>query len=160
MSGKQANGPIHVFTPDTHTAMLTELSVSLIMVVLTVLFHAIGLALLSHILKVEKRRQARSHPNPLTVQGVGFTLALVLGLFVLHGVEIWMYGLVYVLVDAVPTLREAVYFSTITYATIGYDDEAIAEAWKLVAAIEGINGVMLLGWSTAYFVTVVARVDR
>ena len=30
----------------------------------------------------------------------------------------------------------------------------------MVAAIEGVNGVVLLGWSTAFFVTVVARMGR
>lgn len=61
---------------------------------------------------------------------------------------------------ALPTLAEAVYFSTITYATIGFDDEGVAEGWKLVGAIEGINGILLLGWTTAFFVGVVARLGR
>ena len=69
-------------------------------------------------------------------------------------------ALAYLALGAIETLREAVYFPTITYATIGYDDLAIADEWKLVAAIEGINGVLLLGWSTAYFVTVVVRLGR
>ena len=30
----------------------------------------------------------------------------------------------------------------------------------LNAAIEGINGVLLLGWSTAFFVTVIARLPK
>jgi hypothetical protein len=33
----------------------------------------------------------------------------------------------------------------------------MAQGWRLVSAIEGMNGVLLLGWSTAFFVTVVAR---
>lgn len=140
--------------------MLIELSLATLMVTLTVLFHAIGLTGLSHALKLETRKERRHHPNPLTVQGIGFTLLLVIGLFVLHGVEIWFYGFVYLLIGAIEELRTAVYFSTITYATIGYNDLAIADEWKLVAAIEGINGILLMGWSTAYFVTVVARLDR
>lgn len=140
--------------------MFAELSLSTAMVIVTVLFHATGLALLSHLLKVESRGEARLHPNPLTVAGVGFTLALVMGLFVLHGIEIWFYAIVYLLIDAVGDLRTAIYFSTITYGAIGFSDVAMHEDWRLVAAIEGINGILLLGWSTAYFVTVVARVDR
>ena len=140
--------------------MIAELALSAILVILTVVFHAVGLASLSHILKVESRGEARLHPNPLTAAGVGFTLALVLGLFVLHGVEIWFYGIVYLAIDAIEGLREALYFSTITYGAIGFSDVAMHEDWRLVAAIEGINGILLLGWSTAYFVTVVARVDR
>jgi hypothetical protein len=29
-----------------------------------------------------------------------------------------------------------------------------------VSAIEGINGLLLLGWSTAFFVTIVTRLGR
>lgn len=83
-----------------------------------------------------------------------------LGLFALHGVAIWLYALLYLLLGAIPELREAVYFSTITYATIGYDDHALAPEWALVAAIEGINGIILLGWSTAFFVNAMTRMQR
>ncbi len=80
-----------------------------------------------------------------------------LGLFALHGVEIWLYALVYLEIGALNGLEEAVYFSTITYGTIGYDDEGFHPAWQLVAAIEGINGVLLMGWSTAFFISLAAR---
>jgi hypothetical protein len=52
-------------------------------------------------------------------------------------------------------LRDAVYFSTITYGAIGYDDAAMAEQWRLVSAIEGINGILMIGWSTAVLIRVV-----
>ena len=59
-----------------------------------------------------------------------------------------------------PYLRTSVYFSTITYSTLGYTDAAIRPEWQLVAAIEGINGVLLLGWSTAFFVRVIGVMGR
>ncbi|MET0655204.1 MAG: ion channel [Pseudoxanthomonas sp.] len=52
------------------------------------------------------------------------------------------------------------YFSTISYAAIGYSDAAIDKSWALVAAIEGINGLVLIGWSTAYLVMIMSRVRR
>jgi len=50
------------------------------------------------------------------------------------------------------------YFSSITYGTIGYSDSAIALEWRLVAAFEGIAGIILLGWSTAFFVRLLGRI--
>ena len=140
--------------------MLAELAISTIMVLATVLLHAVGLTILSYGLKLETGRQRRMRPDPLSLRGIGFTLLLVTGIFVLHGVEIWFYGLVYILLEAIPDLRTAIYFSSITYATIGYDDDAIADHWALIAAIEGINGILLLGWSTAFFITVVTRLGH
>ena len=93
-------------------------------------------------------------------RGLAVTLAVILGLFALHGVEIWSYALLYLAIGSVDGLREAVYFSTITYGAIGYSDAAMAERWRLVSAIEGINGIILIGWSTAFFVTLIARMRR
>ena len=130
------------------------------MVLFTVAIHAAGLVTLSRALRVEAREEAEEQIHPLSPRGIMFTLALVLGLFVIHGLEIWLYALLYASIGAVEGLRDALYFSTITYGAIGYDDAAMAEDWRLVSAIEGINGVLLLGWSTAFFVTIIARVGR
>lgn len=85
---------------------------------------------------------------------------LVLALAWLHGLEIWSYAFLYEAIGAVSDLETAVYFSTISYAGIGFDDRYIDPAWRLVSAIEGINGLLLLGWSTAFFVTIITRLAR
>jgi hypothetical protein len=36
----------------------------------------------------------------------------------------------------------------------------MAEQWRLVSAIEGINGIIFIGWSTAFFVTLMGRLRR
>lgn len=140
--------------------MFAELSVSSVMIVLTVTIHGAGLFVLARALRLEAREEAVGHVPPMSPRGLLTTLFVILGLFALHGVEIWLYSFLYLLLDAVHPLREAVYFSTITYAAIGYSDEAMAERWRLVGAIEGINGIILIGWSTAFFISVVARMRR
>ena len=58
------------------------------------------------------------------------------------------------------TLPASVYFSTITYAAIGFSDAPLATPWRLVGAIEGINGVLLLGWSVAFLVAELQRIRQ
>ena len=140
--------------------MLAELTLSTIMVTLTVLIHAAGLYALSRLLRLETREEADEHIHAMSRRGLTATLAVILGLFALHGIEIWSYALLYLAIGSVDGLREAVYFSTITYGAIGYSDAAMAERWRLVSAIEGINGIILIGWSTAFFVTLIARMRR
>lgn len=130
------------------------------MVVLTVLIHGTGLSLLARVLRLERHEEIVEKIDPMSPRGVAVTLVVILGIFVLHGIEIWLYAFLYEAIGAVEGLRSAVYFSTITYGAIGYDDGAMAEQWRLVAAIEGINGIMMIGWSTAFFITVVARLRR
>jgi len=135
-----------------------ELPVATAMVLTTVVIHSLGLLLLGRGLEAMTRKgDARLRMTPLSWEGWLVTVGLVLGLFMLHGLEIWLYAVLYVHLDAVPDIREAIYFSTSSYGTIGYGDEAIDAQWKLLGAIEGINGSILLGWSVAFFVNVMAR---
>jgi len=140
--------------------MTTELALSTFMVLLTVSIHGAGLYVLARLLRLEEREERQEHIHPLSLRGIAATLVVSLGLLVLHGIEIWLYAFLYLAIGAVDGLRKAVYFSTITYGAIGYSDEAMAEQWRLVSAIEGINGIVLIGWSTAFFVTLIARIRR
>jgi len=133
--------------------MVLELLVATAMVALTVVIHGWGLALLARITRAEENARSLDWVSP---RGVGFTVGLVLGLFVLHGLEIWLYAVLYHALGAIEDFRTAVYFSTTTYSAIGYGDKAMAPEWRLLGGIEGINGVLLLGWTTAFFVTLMS----
>lgn len=137
--------------------MLPELAIATAMVTLTVFIHGAGLFALGRALRLEAREEAVERMGPLSARGLASTMAVILGLFALHGSEIWAYAFLFKALGAVEGLREAVYFSTITYGAIGYDDAAMAERWRLISAIEGINGLILIGWSTAFFITVMGR---
>ena len=140
--------------------MADELFLATAMVLATVSIHAIGLFALARLLRIEELEEQEEQIHPLSGRGIVATLTVALGLFVLHGLEIWLYAFVYLAIGAVDGLRESVYFSTITYGAIGYSDAAMAPGWRLVSAIEGINGIILIGWSTAFFVTLIARMRR
>jgi hypothetical protein len=140
--------------------MMTQFAFAAAMVMLTVIIHGGGLFGISRFLGLEKRLETRIRVDLASARGLIFTLVLVLAIFVLHGLEIWLYAILYYENAALPTLAKAVYFSTITYGTVGYDDQDMQGSWQLVAAIEGINGIVLLGWSTAFLVTAVSRVSR
>ena len=137
--------------------LLPQLAVSTAMILATATMHGIGLSLLARAMAGERRDERAHHMVPMSLRAMGFTLLIVLGLFALHGVEIWLYAVLYDAIGAAESFDNALYFSTISYAAIGYSDVAIADAWRLVGAIEGINGVILLGWSTAFFVSQITR---
>lgn len=140
--------------------MFIQLAVSTMMVIATAAIHGFGLALLTKVLRTEERSEESLHIPPFSLHALWFTLLIVIALFALHGLEIWLYAALYRILDAVSDLETAVYFSTISYAAIGYGDSHIATQWRLLGAIEGINGVVMLGWSTAFFVTMIARIGK
>ena len=135
--------------------MLFELGVASLMVLGTVIFHGLGPQALSRILGLDSTRHYEF--GMMSMRGLALTTGAALGLLVLHGIEIWAYAVLFHVTGAVPGMRDAVYFSTITFGAIGYGDGPVAEPWKLVAGIEGINGVVLIGWSVAFLVTVMDR---
>ncbi len=140
--------------------MAAQLTVGIGMVLLTVLIHGVGIFFLSRFLRIEVHKEAEENIHPTSPRGMMVTMALVFCLFVLHGVHIWAYAVVYRIVDAVPTFDQAIYFSTITYSTTGYNSEGLSPDWQMIAAIEGLNGFLMLGWSTAFFVKTVAQLGR
>lgn len=130
------------------------------LIALAVIIHGIGLFTLRRLILNDDKGVPVSRWTPLSFKGGLFTVLTVFALVMLHLVEIWMFALFFDFVRALPDFREALYFSTISYATIGYSDEAIAREWRMVAALEGILGVILLGWSTAFFVRVLGRLEE
>jgi len=45
----------------------------------------------------------------------------------------------------------------VTYASIGYGDVLLPRGWRILGAIEGATGIIMLGWSTAFLVSLLAR---
>jgi hypothetical protein len=139
--------------------MLPQFVVSTALVVLCVVVHGLGLFGLTRAMRTETAIERLRRIKPLSPRGTLFTLSIVLMIIALHGFEIWAFAFTYVAVGAVQGLEEALYFSTISYSTVGYNDARIALDWRLVGAFESILGVILLGWSTSFFFRMLSRID-
>jgi len=134
--------------------LLQNLSISSAMVVLTILVHFFGLAvLLMAIRGVSRRKKA---PSSLFSDAATILVA-VFGLVGLHTIEIWLYAALYMALGEFSGLGEALYFSTSTFSTVGYGDVILSDRHRLIGAIEGAVGFLLIGWSTAFLVTVTAQ---
>lgn len=140
--------------------LAAQLFISTIMVIITVVIHGYGLAMLGRMLQRHLGPEAYEHHPQLDAYLMAKIVAIVLALFALHGVEIWLYAALFEFGGATANFEEALYFSTFSYSTAGYSDELIHPGWRIISAIEGVNGFLLLGWSTAFFVSVVARLRR
>jgi voltage-gated potassium channel len=134
--------------------LAAQLAIATAMVTLTVIMHLLGL---SALIAATNRQFNRLKSERAIVRQMLALLGVSLGLFVLHGTEIWSYSTLYYWLGATRSFADALYFSTATYATIG-DHELISKSWRVLGAIEGANGIILLGWSTAFFVSIVARI--
>lgn len=134
--------------------MASALFVSFLICSVTVLMHMVGLVVLMAFMRA---RSGGIRPHENVIRQSGFVMMLVFGLFAIHAVEIWSYALLYLVLGEFSTLESALYFATSTFTTLGYGDVVLSSQWRLVAAIEGFNGFLLIGWSTAFLVSVIGR---
>jgi hypothetical protein len=132
--------------------MLLQLSLATLMVVGIAAIHVLGLAILTRLLRSHSRLFPRLRVRLLTI-----LLAATVGIIAIHTVEIWAYAAVYLEVGAFANFEEALYYSTVTYASIGYGDVLMPHAWRIFGAIEGAAGIIMLGWSTAYLVSLLTQ---
>ena len=124
-----------------------ELLISTGMVLFTVLVHLGGLSVLIQLTRIHVTRFAIS----VQLDRVLVPLGMVLGIFVIHGVEIWSYAALYVLGRAAGEIEEALYLSLGAYTTTGWVDQHLSSGWRVVLSLESITGLLMVGWSTAFF---------
>lgn len=124
------------------------------LVALTVLIHTGGLVVLAR-MTPRAAKWLRLHSNDLGRSLVMMTS--VLGIFALHTVEVWLWAFAYILLNSTHSFIDALDLSTAMFSTVGYGQIVVAPAWRLLTALEGINGFILIGWSTAYLVGVSTR---
>jgi voltage-gated potassium channel Kch len=121
----------------------------LALVVLTTLLHYEALRLLSAALP-----QLRVVPRARLI-------AVILGTFAAHALEIALYAaVIYALVHGVgagtlgaadaPAWTTALYFSAETYTSLGYGDVVPQGALRALAGVEALNGLLLIGWTASY----------
>lgn len=134
--------------------MLANLTLGTMMISATVIVHTLGLMAVTHLIGRLTDR-FRMHGRRSRIVAI---LTVVMGTFALLTVEVWLWAITYHLLDVVQDFETALYFSTVTFSTIGYGDVVPAQRWRLFCALEGINGFLLIGWSTAYLISAGIRV--
>lgn len=71
--------------------------------------------------------------------------------------EILLWAWVYRHVGAIQGLEASLYFSGITFTTVGYGDITLAKCWQLLSVGQAVNGVLMAGWSTALLIVLVQK---
>jgi hypothetical protein len=80
-------------------------------------------------------------------------------LMLLHLVEVVIWALAYLLFvpgDTLDSWEKAVYFSFVTFTTLGYGDITLPVSnWRVLSGVEALNGILLVGWSTAFLFAII-----
>ena len=151
----QAVAPV---TETTDTVSLgLQLAVAAGLLIVMVLIHGAGIIGATKLLRLEDQ-SLRAHRVDL--KAFGLLVSIALTLFALHLIEIGVFAWFYLAIGSLETFEEALYFSASAYSTLGHPDLRFPEEWRIVGAIEGLVGFLLIGWSTAVFITDMNKVLR
>jgi hypothetical protein len=88
-------------------------------------------------------------------------ILVMLGAFCAHAIEIFLYGIAYYLLatwlgvgnmgqPGELTFSRCLYFSGETYTSLGYGDVVPHGDLRLLAGMEALNGLLLIGWTTSF----------
>lgn len=138
-------------------SLLLQLGSAAVLIVLMALIHGAGVAAIAHGLGLDRERVKvrRFHPRTVAILS-----SVALWLFLLHIAEITLFACFYLAVGAAGSFEQALFSSASAYTTLGQPDADFPLAWRLLGALEGLAGFLLLGWSTAFFVTDMNRLLR
>ena len=132
--------------------MFRELLFALSIVALCVVIHTAGLVLFAQFLI--DRFPKLEHVVTLKRQAIALILVFAV-VMSLHLIEGSLWATFYYWRGLFDDFETALYFSLVTYGTIGFGDVVLPQRWRLLSGIEGISGVLLCGLSGAFIFAVI-----
>lgn len=129
--------------------MLIAVALCLMLVLATTVFHYEFLRGLSSLLMM------------LSINDRVRVLSGVIGTFMAHTVEIFLYGLAYYLLrdhydlgnfggHFADRLSTFFYFSAETFTSVGFGDIYPVGTLRMICGVEALNGLLLIGWSASF----------
>jgi hypothetical protein len=155
--GWNDSNPVSKAAQERH--MLESVLIGMFLVGLTVVVHAVGTTYwLRFTVRSLSSKDAWRSQTALAV-----LLSTAVVLLLLHVAEVFLWAVTYLVLPVITrleTLEEAVYFSLVTFTTLGYGDITLNKEGRLLSGIEAMNGILLFGWTTATLFSVVQRIAQ
>ena len=136
--------------------MLQAILVSIVLVAITVVIHAYGT---HHWMRYMGHRFVGPDGNFKPRKVLPAIISTAVTLLMLHVIEVVVWAVAYRVLDPISSLdtfEKAMYFSVVTFTTLGYGDITLPEEeWRMLSGIEALNGILLVGWTTAFLLSLI-----
>jgi voltage-gated potassium channel len=138
--------------------MLLPVLISVGIILVSIGIHGLGNTYLVLFLYKKQQNAIKKLGFKSAFKVLSFTALL---LMLVHFLEIVIWAAAYL---AIPEIRqlanfeEAIYFSMVTYATVGYGDIVLEPQWRIMSGFEAMSGILLFGWSTAMLFSIVQKI--
>lgn len=157
----------HAYAQDDVATSYGSWSIDFAVVLMTAVVVCVCVLLHYEVLNVLSRRLAR-----LEGRRRRRVLFGIFGVLSVHVVEIWIFGAAYVLLlilspafgavhgIPVPDVLDHIYFSAMTFTTVGFGDVYPSGPIRFLAGTEALTGLVLITWSASFTFLEMARFWR
>lgn len=135
--------------------MLISIMTGIVLAMATILIHALGTNGWIDYLT----RRGKSFKDQFSDVKVLVYTAVVL--LLLNTAEVLLWATTYFFLvgkEQFSSFEEAVYFSTVTFTSLGYGDVVMTGSWRMLSAFQAMVGILVFGWSSALLFAVVQRI--
>ena len=102
--------------------------------------------------------------RPRQIRGMaGGIVALLVAMVIMmlgNFLQIVIWGWLFYLLGEFPVFYEAVYHSGVNFTSLGYGDVVMSTDRKLLGPLEALNGILMLGLSSAALVAILQHLTR
>ncbi len=140
--------------------MILNIFIGLVVIGITIVIQGYGTKFWIDLLRNNYTNKPLNGFDHRTVRLLVYSAIFLLSLNFLQAI-IW--GFTYYLLPGITefeTLEKAIYFSLVTFTTLGYGEITISSSSRILSGFEAMNGVLLLGWTTAMMFSVLQFVMK
>ncbi len=134
--------------------MLLQITIGTAVIFLTIVVQCLFISSISSALTYYGSHLAKP---PFFMKQVIAMIAIVLWLIVGISISAWGWAGTFLYLDAFDTLEPALYFSVVTFTTLGYGDITVGPQWRILTSFAAVNGLIIFGLNTAFLVEFSSR---
>jgi hypothetical protein len=75
-------------------------------------------------------------------------------------VQIVIWGVLFIWLGEFSAVYEAIYHSAVNFTSLGYGDVVMSARWKLMGPLEAVNGILMLGMTSAGLVAILQHLIK
>jgi hypothetical protein len=87
-------------------------------------------------------------------------IVAMLAMLAANFIQITLWGALFLCLGEINELYEAIYHSAVNFSSLGYGDVVMSKNRKLLGPLEAINGVIMLGMTSAALVVILQQLIR
>jgi hypothetical protein len=129
----------------------TQIFIGTMVNLFCVVFHVVSLIYLAKFLKSWSNAKT---DNFNILSAVILITLTSLALIMLHSDEASIWALVYYWCGEFASMERAMYFSFVTFTTLGFGDITLSLEWQLLSSFEAMGGLIIFGASTAFLIAI------